>query len=103
MFWNLVYFFHICKRYGVNSLLWLLAHSNFDRKFFIIHYCLTKIRFNEKEIAPEEIRFQMASSAARMAKDMYENGEAVHYEELKPNYMRKAEAERKLEEKSKTC
>lgn len=55
--------------------------------------------FSEEETAPEEIRFQMASSVAKLAKDMWEDGEADHYETLKPNYMRKAEAERKLEER----
>lgn len=57
--------------------------------------------FRHEEIAPEEIRLQTASSVAKLAKDMLEAGEGLHYEELKPNYMRKAEAERKLEEKSK--
>lgn len=57
--------------------------------------------FRPEEIAPEEIRLQTASSVAKLAKDMLEAGEGLHYEELKPNYMRKAEAERKLEEKSK--
>lgn len=58
-------------------------------------------RFSEEEIAPEPIRLQMASSVVKLAKDMLEAGESLHYEDLKPNYMRKAEAERKLEEKSK--
>ena len=57
-------------------------------------------RFAPEEIAPEEIRLQTAASAAKLAKDMYEEGQILHYEDLKPNYMRKAEAERKLEEKS---
>jgi tRNA threonylcarbamoyladenosine biosynthesis protein TsaB len=60
-------------------------------------------RFAPEEIAPEEIRLQVASSVAKLAKDMYEAGETVHYELLKPNYMRKAEAERKLEEQGGKC
>lgn len=59
--------------------------------------------FSPEEIAPEGIRLQVASSVAKLAKDMYEAGETVHYEQLKPNYMRKAEAERKLEEKGGKC
>jgi tRNA threonylcarbamoyladenosine biosynthesis protein TsaB len=59
--------------------------------------------FSPEEIAPEENRLQVASSVAKLAKDMYEAGEAVHYELLKPDYMRKAEAERKLEEKGGKC
>jgi tRNA threonylcarbamoyladenosine biosynthesis protein TsaB len=56
--------------------------------------------FSPEEIAPEEIRLQTAASAAKLAMDLYRQGEVLHYEELKPDYMRKAEAERKLEEKS---
>ncbi len=60
-------------------------------------------RFSPEEIASEEIRLQVASSVARLAKDLYEAGETLHYEELKPDYMRKAEAERKLEEQGGKC
>lgn len=42
---------------------------------------------------------QRASSVVQLALDMYERGETVSYGQLKPDYMRKAEAERKLEEK----
>lgn len=42
---------------------------------------------------------QKASSAARLALDMYKAGELLEYGQLHPDYMRKAEAERKLEEK----
>jgi tRNA threonylcarbamoyladenosine biosynthesis protein TsaB len=64
--------------------------------------------------APLESRFQNASSAARLALRMMQNSEsegdaetaervpfaraATHYSELLPVYMRKSEAERKLEE-----
>ena len=52
-------------------------------------------------IAPEAARFQSAASVARLAKDMLEAGLETDYEELMPDYMRKAEAERRLEEKKK--
>lgn len=55
-------------------------------------------RFKEDELAPEEVRFQSAASAARLARDMMQAGQTAGYEELKPDYMRKAEAERKLEQ-----
>lgn len=55
--------------------------------------------FREEELAPLEHRFQSAVSVAHLAKDMLEQGCETDYEELKPDYMRKAEAERKLEEK----
>ncbi|MCI8631422.1 MAG: tRNA (adenosine(37)-N6)-threonylcarbamoyltransferase complex dimerization subunit type 1 TsaB [Firmicutes bacterium] len=42
---------------------------------------------------------QKASSVARLALDMYNAGELLAYGQLLPDYMRKAEAERKLEEK----
>ena len=53
--------------------------------------------FARKTIAPEPARFQKASSVARLALRLYEAGQVVGYEDLKPDYMRKAEAERKLE------
>jgi tRNA threonylcarbamoyladenosine biosynthesis protein TsaB len=45
-------------------------------------------------------RYQKASSIARFAMDLYNQGKIMSYEDLKPEYMRKAEAERKLEEKT---
>lgn len=55
-------------------------------------------RFKEEELAPEEVRLQSAASVARLARDMMQAGQSAGYEELKPDYMRKAEAERKLEQ-----
>jgi len=49
-------------------------------------------------LAPEEIRYQQASSVAEMALQYYQEGRTVHYSQLKPEYMRLAEAERKLRE-----
>lgn len=57
--------------------------------------------FKKEELAPEDCRLQNAVSVAKLAKDMKLAGLETEYEELKPNYMRKAEAERKLEEKRK--
>jgi len=48
--------------------------------------------------APEEIRYQNASSTARMALELFKNNKATDYENIKPVYMRKAEAQRKLDE-----
>lgn len=56
-------------------------------------------RFQEEELAPEAARFQSAASVVQLARDMAEQGLVTDYESLKPDYMRKAEAERKLEEK----
>ncbi|PWM68568.1 MAG: tRNA (adenosine(37)-N6)-threonylcarbamoyltransferase complex dimerization subunit type 1 TsaB [Eubacteriales Family XIII. Incertae Sedis bacterium] len=42
---------------------------------------------------------QKASSVAKLALEMYKAGELLEYGQIHPNYMRKAEAERKLEEK----
>ncbi|MEG0829938.1 MAG: tRNA (adenosine(37)-N6)-threonylcarbamoyltransferase complex dimerization subunit type 1 TsaB [Anaerovoracaceae bacterium] len=55
----------------------------------------------EAEFAEEENRLQRGSSAAKLALEEYKKGNTLTYEELKPNYMRKAEAERKLEEKAR--
>lgn len=54
------------------------------------------------KVAEAGVRYQKASSVAKLALDLYKNREVCHYNELKPNYMRKAEAERKLEEAEKT-
>lgn len=55
-------------------------------------------RFREEELAPEDVRLQSAASVVRLARDMMQAGQTAGYEELKPDYMRKAEAERKLEQ-----
>lgn len=54
--------------------------------------------FREEEIAPREVRLQTAASVAKLALSMKREGLVQDYEELKPDYMRKAEAERKLEQ-----
>lgn len=48
--------------------------------------------------AKEENRYQKASSVVRLGKALFFEGKAVNFEDLKPVYLRKAEAERKLEE-----
>lgn len=50
------------------------------------------------ELANEGINRQTASSVAKLAFALYQADQTKDYEDLKPNYMRKAEAERKLEE-----
>lgn len=50
--------------------------------------------------ADNDLMHQKASSVARMALDLYRSGAVKHLYDLKPVYMRKAEAERKLEEKT---
>ena len=52
-------------------------------------------------LAPEPVRLQRASSVAAMALDIYNREGTQSYGSLLPLYMRKAEAERKLEEKLK--
>jgi tRNA threonylcarbamoyladenosine biosynthesis protein TsaB len=47
--------------------------------------------------AAEGKREQSAASVARLALKFYKEGKQIHYKELTPVYMRKAEAERKLE------
>lgn len=49
-------------------------------------------------IAEQENRFQRADSVSRLAMDLMNGGTLVSYGQVKPVYMRKAEAERKLEE-----
>ncbi|MBQ6621382.1 MAG: tRNA (adenosine(37)-N6)-threonylcarbamoyltransferase complex dimerization subunit type 1 TsaB [Mogibacterium sp.] len=47
--------------------------------------------------APEEIRYQSAASAAVIARRKVLAGEVLRYDELLPDYMRKSEAEMRLE------
>lgn len=87
--------------YSLDEFLEKTAEHDLPRMFFGDGIKAYRDKFSNEEIAPEEIRLQQASSVARLAKDMYDKGMTCHYEDLKPDYMRKAEAERKLEEKSK--
>ncbi|HWQ80293.1 MAG TPA: tRNA (adenosine(37)-N6)-threonylcarbamoyltransferase complex dimerization subunit type 1 TsaB [Anaerovoracaceae bacterium] len=50
--------------------------------------------------AEEDVKFQKASSVARLALELCRAGEIKSLYDLKPVYMRKAEAERKLEGKA---
>ena len=53
------------------------------------------------EFAEEDIRYQDAKTVAMIGADMAAKGCLCGYEQLKPEYMRAAEAERKLKEKQK--
>ncbi len=48
--------------------------------------------------AKDDVKLQKASSVAKLALDIYRSGKIKNLYDLKPVYMRKAEAERKLEE-----
>ena len=61
--------------------------------------CGQKIEANRTEgvaFAPEEIRYQRAEEVAVLGAAKFAAGESVSYDMLKPEYMRMAEAERKL-------
>lgn len=47
--------------------------------------------------APKEERYQDAASVCRLALEKIESGQVLPYQEIHPDYMRKAEAEQKLE------
>ena len=47
----------------------------------------------------EEEAYQYADSVAQVALSMYEKGETLEFNSFQPEYMRKAEAQRKLEER----
>lgn len=51
------------------------------------------------QFVPEEIRYQKASSVARLGLELWEKGLVKNFFELSPVYLRKAEAERKLLER----
>ncbi|MBQ8564136.1 MAG: tRNA (adenosine(37)-N6)-threonylcarbamoyltransferase complex dimerization subunit type 1 TsaB [Firmicutes bacterium] len=46
--------------------------------------------------APKEVRYQNAAAVARLAYEKVKAGDVLHYNDLHPEYMRKAEAEEKL-------
>ena len=46
--------------------------------------------------APVEVRYQNAAAVAKLAYEKVKEGEVLHYNDLHPDYMRKAEAEEKL-------
>ncbi|MGI6728352.1 MAG: tRNA (adenosine(37)-N6)-threonylcarbamoyltransferase complex dimerization subunit type 1 TsaB [Anaerovoracaceae bacterium] len=50
-------------------------------------------------IAEEGVRYQKASSVGLLAYSLCKEGKIINYEELRPVYIRKPEAERKLEER----
>ena len=52
-------------------------------------------------LAPENIRYQNASSAAFIAYRKYQNGETITATELNPSYLRLSQAERELNNKKK--
>ena len=51
------------------------------------------------ETAPENIRYQQAVSVAKLGATLFQEQGGCGYQELKPEYMRLAEAERKLAER----
>ena len=53
------------------------------------------------QTAPESIRYQDAAFVARLGARIYAEKGGVEYNMLEPEYMRLAEAERKLREKQK--
>ncbi|MBQ8563460.1 MAG: tRNA (adenosine(37)-N6)-threonylcarbamoyltransferase complex dimerization subunit type 1 TsaB [Firmicutes bacterium] len=46
--------------------------------------------------APRQVRYQNAAAVARLAYEKVKAGQVLHYNDLHPQYMRKAEAEEKL-------
>lgn len=85
--------------YTIEVFLEKVRAADKERMFFGDGIKAYQEHFRGETLAPEEMRFQSAASVSFLAKDMWQQGLAVSYEELKPEYMRKAEAERKLEEK----
>ena len=62
---------------------------------------IAQLRPSGAEIAPESIRYQDAVSVARIGEKIFSSGNSVGFLDLKRDYMRLAEAERKLLEKQK--
>lgn len=89
--------------YMLDEFLGML--ENYDRIFFVgdgVNTYGDAIKAwgeeNGKDVRMNE-RCQRASGVARLGRALYDKGEFKTYNELTPNYMRKAEAERKLDAK----
>ena len=63
---------------------------------------IKKLRPEGTETAPENIRYQRAESVARLGAKLFAENGGIPYNQVIPDYMRLAEAERKLKEKQKT-
>ena len=63
---------------------------------------IKELRTEGTETAPENIRYQRAESAAKLGAKLFAEKGGVPYNRVTPDYMRLAEAERKLKEKQKT-
>lgn len=63
---------------------------------------IKELRTEGTETAPENIRYQRAESAARLGAKLFAEKGGVPYNRVTPDYMRLAEAERRLKEKQKT-
>ncbi len=62
---------------------------------------IAQLRPEGAETAPEDIKYQDAVTVARLGAKLYKEKGGLQYNQLKPEYMRIAEAERKLREKQK--
>lgn len=62
---------------------------------------IKEIRSEGVSIADEDSRYQDASTVAELGLKIYNEGGALNYEMLEPNYMRMAEAERRLKEEQR--
>ncbi|HML36032.1 MAG TPA: tRNA (adenosine(37)-N6)-threonylcarbamoyltransferase complex dimerization subunit type 1 TsaB [Bacillota bacterium] len=97
--------------YDLNELLSLLETTTGEITFFgdgIASYEAQILKWQELSLkdnirilfAEDDIKFQKASSVARLALALYREGKVKSFNDLKPVYMRQAEAERKLEGKA---
>ena len=59
---------------------------------------IAEIRPEGTETAPEEIRYQDATQVAKLGRKLFDEKGGLEYNQVQPEYMRIAEAERKLKE-----
>ena len=59
---------------------------------------IAEIRPEGTETAPEDIRYQDATQVAKLGKKLFDEKGGLEYNQVQPEYMRIAEAERKLKE-----
>ncbi len=62
---------------------------------------MKNLRLRGTETASEDIRYQDAVSVVRLGAELYRKNGGITYDKVEPDYMRLAEAERKLREKQR--
>lgn len=84
--------------YMLDEVLALIEKENISPCFYGDGVDAYRDRLEGHVFAPEEERYQSAVLVAAMAEQLLSQGKTVSYDDLMPQYMRRTEAEQKLED-----